>query len=445
MYNILFKLIIIITAIFCHSSCAIKTHKVRYINSQNSFEGSSLEIGEPTILDELKEVGEYYTSIDWGPMWNRRSLLGEHNFYLAGTTSNGRVNIWEFNYEKNDHNVNLFKSFKLDHHVNDVAWDPTGRQIAFEMYNELEKMGFIGLLEINRELDGPPILGSFFSVSYDKVNRVVNEILRTSSERKILLRQLKGIQWSPDGKILVSKVESIYYDLINFWSPQYDGKNSLIKMKMNSRHNDYTYWSDRSWSPDGKYLVTANFDGVRLWSYPSIRKLFADGVLKLSEEKEISWSPSELFIYGSKYHETHYDIAWSPDGEYIASYKIEPSNSEETDRDFVIVIWEVVKPFSRNISLEVHKVIRVKNERVFSLKWSPDGQYIVYGTHNQQKNVVGIRISDINLKESIVIPTQHIYDKYSFAEGKVLWSPDGSFIASISRDNTIRLWPVKFK
>jgi len=109
-------------------------------------------------------------------------------------------------------------------------------------------------------------------------------------------------------------------------------------------------------------------------------------------------------------------IAWSPDGQLIAS----PS------RDKTVRIWDVKTG-------TVIKTLRGHSHEASSVAWSPNGQYVASGSHDST-----IRIWNVGSGSLLQILKGHTNFVYTVA-----WSRDGKSIASSSADSTIILWNTR--
>ncbi|KAF7971791.1 hypothetical protein HWV62_19923 [Athelia sp. TMB] len=146
-----------------------------------------------------------------------------------------------------------------------------------------------------------------------------------------------------------------------------------------------------AYSPSGHHIVSGSEDGtVRVWD---------------SEAGEAVRPPF-------KHSDKVYCVAYSPDGNYIVS----------GSPDGIVRVWD----------LETGEAAEKAMEGM-AVAYSYDGSHVVSG---QGRTVI---ISDVVTGEAVGVPLKG----HSGQVNCVVYSPDGTLIASCSRDNTIRLWDAK--
>jgi len=153
-----------------------------------------------------------------------------------------------------------------------------------------------------------------------------------------------------------------------------------------------------AWSPDGETLASASDDNsIKLW--------------------EVASGKQKATLSG--YSGSVNSVAWSPDGDTLAS------GSE----DGSIKLWDVASG-KEKATLDGH------SRAVKSVTWSPDGTSLASGSEDQS-----IRLW--NVTTATEKATLH---GHSGPVNSVAWSPDGQTLASGSGDNSIKLWnPISGK
>ncbi len=214
-----------------------------------------------------------------------------------------------------------------------------------------------------------------------------------------------SISFSPDGQFLASSGDD---QLIRIWA--LDRRHPMISAQ--PRHvldEQPSTVHAVAFSPDGRTLATGGYDQkVRLWDVQGGRL-----------QRQLEGHTGCI-----------YSVAFSPDGRSLAS----------GSDDCTVRIWALPGDAVRSAALPQGdlpcQILYGHSERVYSVAFSPNGQFIASGSTDQsvclwhwQGAALGGQLHQRLVGHRQLVRT-------------VAFSPDSQLIASGSYDETIRLWDV---
>jgi eukaryotic-like serine/threonine-protein kinase len=234
--------------------------------------------------------------------------------------------------------------------------------------------------------------------------------------------QVYSVTWSPDS----SKIVSGSFDAtVQMW----DASTGKRVQPLNN-HSAAVYAV--AWSPDGKYVASAGYDQTVQVSNANT----GEGILTYDGHSDaadaLSWSPDSNLLATASWDDTVkiidmsgatrliltqpsqiYTVAWSPNGQYIAS----------AGENNVVYIWDAI---TGQIKLTFHG----HTGEVFSLSWSHDGRYLASASQDHT-----VRIWDTENGNSVFV-----YQNHTDQVRSVAWSRCDGRIASAGWDSSVQIW-----
>lgn len=206
-----------------------------------------------------------------------------------------------------------------------------------------------------------------------------------------LLPNVFALAWSPKGNYIASACSAGTFDKTVHI---WNAKSGETKLRYNSSYGAVPDFSVSSiaWSPDGQRIASAcGSKTIRLWD--------------ATYGKTIStFKTSSAYIY---------IIAWSPDGQRLAL-----ANGNATA--------EILDASNGRILL----TYRGHQDGVRDIAWSPDGKHIATAS-----NDTTVQIWNATSGQCL-----YTHEEHASMTTSVVWSPDGTRIASCSNDKTVQIW-----
>jgi len=263
-----------------------------------------------------------------------------------------------------------------------------------------------------------------------------------SGKRKLIYsghsKEVTAVSWSPNGKFIASGSQD---GTVQVW----DAANRRM-IFIYKGHKDRV--NGVSWSSDSRQIVSGSEDKtVQVWNV-------VNGALSFNFQGHIAgvlcvgWQPNDssvasgswdgslrdwatvqhgnhfnageqIFSYGGHGKFEVYALAWSPDGNFIASAGADQTVQISNGSDGT----PMLPYFTGHRSSQHINPVR-------SVSWSPDGSFIAsgdtYGT---------VYVWQVAGRKTIFT-----YREQKGAVNAVAWSPDGKKIASASADSTVHVW-----
>lgn len=389
----------------------------------------------------LSAHSAFVTDVAWSPDGTR----------IATASRDGTVKIWNASSWTEMLTINAHEAFTLDpgtesggefstgeSGVRAVEWSPNGKELLTLGNTDRtaivwdsksgEKMTSFTLhqdwvLSASWSPDGKSIASAGKDGSVFIWNSTTGEI---KCEIPNQSTSVQAVGWAPDGKLVATAGDD---GLIKLWDAETGNEiNSLIG------HRGIV-WSV-SWSLDGTRIASAGDDGtIRIWDTVKGEEDFE--IRSPSGFWQVAWSPdgTQIASTGADGKTRVWDSAsgaenfalvgltidrfnsaWSPDSKWLVT---------SGGTDFTARIWAAS---SNGLVLSGEHI-----DAVDGAEWSPDGNQIVTSS-----NDFSAVTWDAKTGESIYKFSGH-NDWLQSAR----WSPDGTQIATASWDNHVKLWDAR--
>jgi serine/threonine protein kinase len=139
---------------------------------------------------------------------------------------------------------------------------------------------------------------------------------------------------------------------------------------------------------------------------------------KTTSTEDVSSPPQVALLTYRGHSDRIHTLAWSPDGERIASSSLDES----------VQVWDAVT--GENIL-----IYRDNSLQAAAIAWSPDGKYIA-----SSSGLVSEKVHVWDASSGQVSADHAAYEGHTERVQAIAWSPDGERIASASDDTTVQVW-----
>ena len=261
------------------------------------------------------------------------------------------------------------------------------------------------------------------------------EVWRRSGAKAILRGDADGVRtiaYSPDGRTLAS---ADFDGTLRLWDTK---ARTTLGRPLRGHTNEV--WG-LSFSPDGRTLASSSFDGtVRLWSVQEQRPLGAPIDARVGAVRSVAFSPDghTLAFGGSDRTVRLWDVRegeavgapWRGHRSSVMSVAFSPDGRTLASggADRTVRLWDVRTGKPRGPALDGHA------GKVVSVAFSPDGRTLA------SSDLAGaVRLWDVSTHEPLGKPLESKTGEV----WSVAFSPDGRTLASSGFDGTVRLWNVQ--
>lgn len=291
--------------------------------------------------------------------------------------------------------------------VGGVAWSPDGKHIAVTHIRQIPvKIYNAATGQLEGEYDPGPLALSNIS-PFAPLSFASSHVPTSSGGPGAF-----ATAWSPDGKRMAT---AFGYAAAGAYSIQI--WDTSTKQLLLSYTDQTDFVQTLAWSYDGKYILSATYDGqsTQVWDSQTGKHI-------LDLESHQQWSNVAW-------------VAWSPNKDIIA-YGIGDTNADNTLVGYTIKLIDVVTgkvlltrsfPISNDDQFLGHL-----SEFPLNIIWSPDGRSIASGIGSMQ-------LWDTTTGKTYYTFTDQGYFVYALA-----WSPNGEYIAStdagINTPGKLRVW-----
>lgn len=445
------------------------------LGAPNEVGVTNIHSGEPALTFPLEGNHTYNVSVDWSPD-STMVAAGIHNFLYLWNTVRGE---------------GLFTIEGHQNNITDIAWSPDGSVLAsggsdgIKLWN-VENGQEVGMTEGNlgslgRQIKWLPDGSGIISM----IDQVILEVWKPASGQieaipTIHTRQVLGIAGDVENKLFI--FDLLGSNIVRMWDISkgellrtWASTLPLIQTVSLSPDGSRVVWgtwegsvevgyvsevegdfdlgldlftiSDIEWSPDSQYLAVGGYGGnVYVWDMLRRQRIYSIND-NTESVNSVAWSPDATMLASGGADKTvriwnmengeeqfkfesHVDrldvgrfenIAWAPDGSKLAALEAIAGSSTN------IYIWDIN-------SGELLYLSDIPDSAYYSgLAWAPDSINLAISSHS------GTIILDTRKWEVLQI----LRSNSAFGGSLLLWSPDGSHLASVSRDGRVQIWRLE--
>lgn len=371
------------------------------------------------------------------------------------------------------------KAFNFANYVNSVAWDPSGKKLAWGTKN-----GLVVLWEV--KINGPRKLGSHKDSVSCVVWDVTGQKLISASSDTVRMwdteKKYGDIEGSNEIQCLQghsSDVTSVtcgpkmlisgsWDKTVRFWNIE---NNRGLRDRPAHRSLVHTV----AWNVQGTRMASGSADGtVRIWDSTNGKELYC--LQGNSEVQNIAWSPDSKMLASRNNHNillwnttvgTQVDsidsfmgmqssIVWDRNGNqlaYVDGYKVkiwDIENKEEVcslpkqvervtalawspaNRNLACANWEGVNIWDSASGNKLCSLEKKHLHYVACLAWSPDGKLLASGSKDKTVQVC-------NSSDGKAL---HCLKGHTELVTSLAWHREKNQLASASLDKTVRVWDL---
>ena len=261
-------------------------------------------------------------------------------------------------------------------------------------------------------------------------------VLNHFSSDKEKSKDVTTLEWNGDGTALAT---GSYDGQARIWSA--GGK--LVSTL--SKHKGPIF--SLKWSRSGKYLLSGSVDKTAIvWEAAtgSAKQQFA---FHKEPTLDVDWRDDEVFascstdkmIYVCELGQQNFVKAFAGHRDEVNAIKWDPSGRllASCSDDYTAKLWSMGRDSC------VHD-LRDHSREIYTIKWSPTGQ----GSANPSANLLLASASfdaTVRLWDPEAGACSHVLDKHREPVYSVAFSPDGQYLASGSFDRCMHIWSVKVR